>query len=132
MNQSAGAKHLLVEPDVVPAEAAPRPFEFAPAPARPRLFRQLVVLAMPVLAEQVLHMFVGLNDTWLANHVARLPAGAPAGALAAARGEMAAAGAARGARSDFLWVIGVGSRAVGNRATPVIARATRGRPPPPP
>src|SRR5207248_1079012 len=33
------------------------------------LLRQLIVLAFPVLGEHVLHIFVGLNDTYLANHL---------------------------------------------------------------
>ncbi|HJT35832.1 MAG TPA: hypothetical protein VJ783_27635, partial [Pirellulales bacterium] len=36
---------------------------------RESLLRELWRLALPVLAEQVLHMLVGLNDTYLANHV---------------------------------------------------------------
>jgi putative MATE family efflux protein len=127
MNQSAPAKHLVVEPDVVPAEGSVPALDYALQPERPRLFRQLVVLAMPVLAEQVLHMFVGLNDTWLANHVVRLPAHATVDAVNAAHSEMAAAAAAVGTVSYFLWFIGLISGAVGTGATAIIARATGAR-----
>src|SRR4051812_15332784 len=76
--------------DLVPAppigaapDAAVLPLPYA-APARQRestrrLLRLMLVLALPVLAEHVLHMAVGLNDTWLANHVVSItPNMAPA------------------------------------------------------
>ena len=68
---------------------------------------------MPVLAEQVLHMFVGLNDTYLANHVER-----------SASAKNAAAAAAVGTVSYILWFVGLISGAVGSGATAIIARAT--------
>ena len=34
-----------------------------------RLWRDLLALAVPVWVEQSLHMLVGLNDTYLANHL---------------------------------------------------------------
>src|SRR3954463_4083079 len=65
--------------------------------ARPRsLMRELMLLAAPVFAEQVLHMLVGLNDTYLANHVVRLNGSMSAEQIAAARDQMAAAAAAVG------------------------------------
>src|SRR3954468_2762903 len=84
----------------------------AEAPA-PSLLRELFLLAMPVLAEQVLHMFVGLNDTYLANHVER-----------GASAKNAAAAAAVGTVSYILWFVGLISGAVGSGATAIIARAT--------
>jgi len=80
---------------------------------QPSLLRELFLLAMPVLAEQVLHMFVGLNDTYLANHVER-----------GASAKNAAAAAAVGTVSYILWFVGLISGAVGSGATAIIARAT--------
>src|SRR5215831_2201643 len=79
----------------------------------PSLLRELFLLSMPVLAEQVLHMFVGLNDTYLANHVEH-----------GASPENAAAAAAVGTVSYILWFVGLISGAVGSGATAIIARAT--------
>src|SRR6478736_6316187 len=70
-------------------------------------------LATPVFAEQVLHMLVGLNDTYLANHVE--PGASPRNAAAAA---------AVGTVSYVLWFVGLISGAVGSGATAIIARAT--------
>jgi putative MATE family efflux protein len=84
----------------------------AEAPA-PSLLRELFLLAMPVLAEQVLHMFVGLNDTYLANHVEH-----------GASAKNAAAAAAVGTVSYILWFVGLICGAVGSGATAIIARAT--------
>jgi Na+-driven multidrug efflux pump len=72
------------------------------------LLRQLLALALPVLAENVLHMMVGLNDTYLANH---LPHEAPA------------AGAAVGTITYFLWFVGLIIGSVGTGSTALIARA---------
>ena len=96
----------------------------APAPS---LLRELFLLAMPVLAEQVLHMLVGLNDTYLANHVVRLNSGMSAAQIDASRTQMAAAAAAVGTVSYILWFVGLISGAVGSGATAIIARATGAR-----
>src|SRR5947199_9737239 len=86
----------------------------AVANERPQsLLRELFLLSMPVLAEQVLHMFVGLNDTYLANHVER-----------GASTKNAAAAAAVGTVSYILWFVGLISGAVGSGATAIISRAT--------
>jgi len=72
-----------------------------------QLMRRVLALALPVLLEQVLHMLVGLNDTYLANH---LPAHA------------ADAGAAVGTITYFLWFIGLLVSSVGTGSTAIIAR----------
>src|SRR5580704_223386 len=82
--------------------------------ARPSgLLRPLLALALPVLAEQVLHMLVGFNDTWLANH---LPAHA------------ADAGAAVGTITYIIWFIGLlSSSSLGAGSSAIIARAKGAR-----
>jgi putative MATE family efflux protein len=72
------------------------------------LMRQLLLLAAPVWVEQILHMLVGLNDTYLANH---LPSHA------------ADAGAAVGTITYFIWFIGLLVSAIGAGSTALIARA---------
>lgn len=76
------------------------------------LFRQAALLAAPVMVEHLLHLAVGLTDAYMANH---LPADA------------AAAGAAVGTISYFLWFIGLIVTAVGTGATAIIARAKGAR-----
>ena len=98
--------------EVVPARADdPRQFEAAAPPADAgygKLMRELLWLSMPVLAEHVLHMAVGLTDTYLANH---LPENA------------AAATAAIGTVSYVLWFMGLLVGALGTGSTAIIARA---------
>ena len=97
-------------PSIRPADAVPA-LQAGDGPAA--LWRQLLWLALPVLAEHVLHMLVGLTDTWLANHL---------------RGGIApAATAAVGTISYILWFIGliVGTIATGSMA--IIARAKGAR-----
>jgi putative MATE family efflux protein len=76
------------------------------------LLGQVLRLALPVLAEQVLHMMVGLNDTWLANHLPH---------------DAADAGAAVGTITYFLWFIGLLVASVGTGSTAIIARAKGAR-----
>src|SRR5213594_1192884 len=78
----------------------------------PPLIKQLIVLSLPVLAEHVLHMMVGWNDTYLANHLPR---------------DQAAAGAAVGTIQYFFWVLGLFASAIGTGSTAIIARATGAR-----
>lgn len=92
--------------------SATRPVESPPRWQDPRLLRQLVWLALPVLAEHVLHMFVGLTDTYLANH---LPSDSPA------------ATAAVGSISYVIWFIGLIVGAIGTGSTAIIARAIGAR-----
>jgi putative MATE family efflux protein len=77
-----------------------------------QLLHQLLALALPVWAEQVLSMMVGLNDTYLANHLPR---------------DAADAGAAIGTITYFLWFIGLLAGSVGAGSTAIIARAKGAR-----
>src|SRR3954466_1203962 len=79
-----------------------------PAPANERLLGHLLWLSLPVLAEHILHMVVGWNDTYLANH---LPS------------DTAAAGAAVGTVQYFFWFTGLIAGAVATGSTAIIARA---------
>jgi putative MATE family efflux protein len=74
--------------------------------------RQLIMLATPVLAEHVLHIAVGWNDTYLANH---LPT------------HQAEAGAAVGTIQYIFWFFGLFASAIGVGSTALIARATGAR-----
>jgi putative MATE family efflux protein len=72
------------------------------------LLRQVFALAGPVWVEQVLHMLVGLNDTYLANHLPN---------------HAADAGAAVGTITYFLWLIGLMVSSIGAGSTALISRA---------
>jgi putative MATE family efflux protein len=91
----------------------PAPAALAPPPgplgsSAPRsLLRELVLLAAPVLAEHVLHILVGLNDTYLANHLAGIDAEATA---------------AVGSIAYIFWFLGLFSGAIGTGSTAIIAR----------
>jgi len=85
-----------------------RPPAKVPLHAQPGLFRVLLALSVPVLIQNLLNMFVGLTDTYLANH---LPTDA------------AAATAAVGTITYFLWFIGLIAGAIGSGSTALIARA---------
>ncbi|HZL34899.1 MAG TPA: MATE family efflux transporter [Tepidisphaeraceae bacterium] len=74
--------------------------------------RELLWLAIPVLAENLLHMWVGINDTYLASH---LPA------------QAADATAAIGLVTYVLWLIGLLAGAIGTGSTAIIARAVGAR-----
>src|SRR5881227_1819001 len=92
----------------------PLPLEYAPpppggaSPREPGLARELIVLALPILAESVLHMTVGLTDVFLAGH---LPTHA------------ADATAAVGVVGYVLWLIGLITGAIGVGSTAIISRA---------
>jgi putative MATE family efflux protein len=72
------------------------------------LLKYLFALSLPVLAEHVLHILVGLNDTYLANH---LPT------------NRAEATAAVGTVQYLFWFIGLFAGAIGTGSTAIIARA---------
>lgn len=96
-----------------PEQPTPVPpaYERRPLPAAgddPRVLRPLVLLALPILAENVLHMFVGLTDTYLAGH---LPADA------------AAATAAVGTVAYILWFVNLIAMAIAAGATAIVSRA---------
>lgn len=75
---------------------------------RRSLFAELLLLALPMVAENILHMMVGLTDVYLASH---LPTHA------------APATAAVGSISYVLWLIGLIAGAIGTGSTAIIARA---------
>lgn len=92
-------------------QAAPALLEYEtplPSDSNRALLRQLLALALPVLAENVLHMMVGINDTYLANHLPR---------------DAAPAGAAVGTITYFIWFMGLIVGAVGTGSTALISRA---------
>ena len=104
-------------------QAAPAPPESAPKaapipapapPPRPRrsLLSQLLLLAVPILIEQVLHSVVGLTDVWIAGHL---------------RNDAAAATAAVGSIAYILWLLGLIAGAIGTGSTALVARATGAR-----
>jgi putative MATE family efflux protein len=76
------------------------------------LLLQLISLSAPVLAEHVLHMAVGLTDTWLANHLPE---------------DQAAAAAAVGTITYVLWLIGLMVASIATGSTALIARARGAR-----
>src|SRR5690606_8201001 len=84
----------------------------APAMVRRGVLRGVLMLALPVMAEQVLNMIVGLTDTWLANHLG---------------GDPAAPTAAVGTVGYVLWLIGLITGSVGVGSTAIIARAAGAR-----
>ncbi|HXE52147.1 MAG TPA: MATE family efflux transporter, partial [Tepidisphaeraceae bacterium] len=92
----------------------------APDPVRDRgsgtaprsILGELLWLALPIAAENVLHMMVGLTDVYLASH---LPT------------EAAPATAAVGSISYVLWLIGLIAGAIGTGSTAIIARAIGAR-----
>ncbi|HEY2589373.1 MAG TPA: MATE family efflux transporter [Tepidisphaeraceae bacterium] len=82
------------------------------APGR-SLLGELLWLALPVVAENMLHMMVGLTDVYLASH---LPPAHAADATAAV-----------GSVSYVLWLIGLVAGAIGTGSTAIIARAIGAR-----
>jgi len=85
-----------------------------PAGAYGKLLRELLWLALPDLAENILHMMVGLTDVYLASHL-------PSATVAAA------ATAAVGSITYVLWLIGLVAGAIGAGSTAIIARAVGAR-----
>jgi putative MATE family efflux protein len=87
--------------------------EYAPAPPPAPLLKVLLWLALPIVAENMLHMMVGLTDVYLASH---LPAAQSADATASV-----------GTVSYVLWLIGLIAGAIGTGSTAIIARAIGAR-----
>ncbi|HVT88374.1 MAG TPA: MATE family efflux transporter [Tepidisphaeraceae bacterium] len=83
-----------------------------------QLLRQVFMLSLPVFAEHALHILVGWNDTYLANHIHRYDA-----VSTAVQAQEVAAGAAVGTMSYVLWFIGLMVSSVGSGSTAIIARA---------
>ena len=73
----------------------------------PGLMRELLKLAAPVLAEHVLHIFVGLNDTYLANHLPK---------------NNVEAATAVGNIGYIFWFLGLFAGAIATGSTAIIAR----------
>lgn len=102
----------------VSAESPPSATLALPSPrptsaSRERLFRVLLWLALPVLAENTLNILVGLTDAYLANHLAddiRVDATAAVGTV-----------------TYLMWFLGLFATAIGTGATAIIARATGAR-----
>jgi putative MATE family efflux protein len=82
-----------------------------PAP-RDRLLWQLVALSLPIVFENLLNMFVGLTDTFLAGHL---------------KLHTTAATAAVGTITYVLWLISLIAGAIGTGSTAIIARAVGAR-----
>jgi putative MATE family efflux protein len=94
------------------------------SPSNAILLRQLIYLALPVFAEQVLHMLVALNDTFVANHLVKLAPDMTAAQIDAGRVQIAAATAAVGTIGYIFWLIGLITGAIGTGSTAIIARAS--------
>jgi len=86
------------------------------------LMRQLLALATPVFAEHILHILVGWNDTYLANHIHSYDV-----ATSLTRADEIAAGAAVGTMSFILWLVTLIVSSVGVGSTAIIARAIGAR-----
>src|SRR5258707_6559765 len=80
-----------------------------------QLLRQLIFLSVPVLAENLLHLFVSLTDTYLANHLPDAPDLRPAAASAV------------GTIGYLIWFIGLVVGAIATGSTAIIARAVGAR-----
>ncbi len=99
----------MTESDTLSPDATPvLPYRSPLATREKTLFTQLLWLAFPVLAENVLHMGVGWSDTYLAS---RLPEHA------------ADATAAIGLVTYIIWLLGLLAGAIGTGSTAIIARA---------
>ena len=75
------------------------------------LLRALLVLSLPVMAENVLHMFVGFTDLYLAGHLKD-------------EAQRTDATAAVGAVTYVIWLFGLIAGAIGAGSTAIIARAS--------
>jgi putative MATE family efflux protein len=89
--------------------ARPVALNYSSEPAPRSLLGELLWLALPVVAENMLHMMVGLTDVYLASHLPQPKA--------------ADATAAVGSISYVLWLIGLVAGAIGTGSTAIIARA---------
>jgi Na+-driven multidrug efflux pump len=94
------------------AEAIPLEHVTPATPSYSELLGQLLVLALPVILEQLCHTVVGLTDTWLANNLPR---------------DAAPAAAAVGTISYITWFVGLIVGAVGTGSTALISRAKGAR-----
>lgn len=104
------------EPGSIPPNPSPSPLH---AP-REHIPRKVLFLALPVVAEQLLHSLVGMTDFWVASH---LVSSSDPNAAAVNN----AAGAAVGSVQYVLWLIGMLAGMIGTGATALIARAIGAR-----
>jgi putative MATE family efflux protein len=102
------------------------PFQRSKVFSRSNLFRPLVWLSLPVLAEHALHILVGMTDTYIANHLIET-SGLSAEALDEAYRLNSAAGAAVGSVTYMLWFVGLIVSSIGTGSTAIIARAVGAR-----
>jgi putative MATE family efflux protein len=91
-----------------------------------RLAPRVLLLAAPVVVEQLLHALVSVNDTYLANNLV-ITKGLTGAELDAALKTNHAAGAAVGSVVYVLWFVGLLASSIGIGATALISRATGGR-----
>jgi putative MATE family efflux protein len=96
----------MTETAIEPAESPLGPPMLVPVRDE-SLLRELLRLAMPVLAEHTLHIVVGLNDTFLANHLTT---------------NKAEAAAAVGNVGYIFWFLGLFAGAIATGSTAIIAR----------
>lgn len=94
------------------ASAVPLDYSRERVSATGGLLPELLWLSLPIVAENLLHMTVGLTDVWLASHL---------------QNDAAAATAAVGSVSYVLWLIGLIAGAIGTGSTAIIARAKGAR-----
>ena len=87
------------------------------------LMKGLILLSWPIIVEQILHTLVGLNDTYLANHVIRNADLLPEPQRLIAQQTMADAAAAVNIVTYLFWFFGLIVGAVGTGASVLIARA---------
>ncbi len=109
-----------------PAPSATEPIIQRVPPTWHGLFKALLILALPIMAEHLLHIGVGLTDTYLANNMV-LTSGLSGDALEAARAANARAAAAVGSTTYVAWFMGLMTAAVGTGSTALIARASGAR-----
>src|SRR3954467_9307273 len=91
--------------------AQPLPLHYASDERSGDLLRRLIWLSAPVLAENLLHLFVNLTDTYLANHLPDAP------------DLRTPAASAVGTIGYLIWFIGLIVGAIAPGSTALIARA---------
>lgn len=99
-------------------QAASQPLK--PQPPNEHIPSKVLLLALPVVAEQLLHSLVGMTDFWVASHLAST-------SDPSASQINNAAGAAVGSVQYVLWLIGMLAGMIGTGATALIARAIGAR-----
>ncbi len=93
---------------------------------RTSLLKPLILLTLPVLAEHLLHILVGITDTYLANNILETR-GLTGAELEKVHATNAASGAAVGSVTYIMWFLGMVVSAIGTGATAIIARGIGAR-----